>query len=289
VFCVTGRGANKSFSTLMTDAVPDLEMISKGQVFPLYWYEDTSSYEGNDSGQQSLITLTTDNSDKFHRHDGIDTFMLDQYRHVYGDPSIAKDDILYYVYGVLHSQEYRERFEADLKKMLPRIPFTEDFWVFSSAGRELGELHVGYESVEPWPVTETQTRMPISANGGHLPEEELYRVKKMTWAGNARTPDKSVIVYNDYFTLSDVPLEAYDYVVNGKSALEWILERYAVTQDKASKIVNDPNEWSDDPRYIFDLVKRIVRVSMETNRIVASLPPLNERDVEIKPGAMASF
>ena len=227
----------------------------------------------------------TDAPEEYIRHDGISDFMWQQYRNVYDDPSISKEDIFYYVYGVLHSPEYRTRFEADLKKMLPRIPFTDDFWAFSRAGRELGDLHVGYESVEPWPVTETRQQMPFSPDGQHLDSRVLYRVEKMRFGKNGRTVDKSVIVYNNYITLSDIPLDAYDYIVNGKSALEWILERYAITQDKESKIINDPNEWSDDPRYIIDLVKRIVRVSLETNRIVATLPALNERDVVIKAQA----
>jgi predicted helicase len=289
VLTVTGKGATKEFSALMYDVVPDLEMISKGQAFPLYWYEEKSKTKRGTANQPTLIPELEETRDGFVRHDGINNLMLDQYRQVYADSSITKEDIFYYVYGVLHSPEYRERFEADLKKMLPRIPFTEDFWAFSNAGRELGEMHVGYESVEPWPVTETRTKMPLSGNGQTLDDKTLYRVTKMKWAGGARTPDKSIIVYNEHFTLSDIPLEAYDYIVNGKSAIEWIMERYAVTQDKDSKIVNDPNEWSDDPRYIIDLVKRIVRVSLDTNRIVASLPALNERDVEIKPGAMATF
>lgn len=279
---VTGRGSTKMFSALMTAITPDLELISKGQVFPLYWYQAASGPVDSIPGQSSYLSLAN-NQDHLIRHDGINDFMLEQYQDAFDNPSITKEDIFYYVYGVLHSPEYRERFGSDLKKMLPRIPFTEDFWAFSNAGRELGDLHVGYESVDPWPVTETQTRIPV----GSEDDETLYRVEKMKWAGSARNPAKSVIIYNDFFTLSDIPMEAYDYIVNGKSALEWIMERYAITQDKASKIVNDPNEWSDDPRYVIDLVKRIVRVSMETNRIVASLPALNERDVEIKPTAMA--
>lgn len=282
VIYVTGPGAGKGPACLMTDTVPNLHMMDTGQAFALYWYEDSS--KTNDPTRPGLAGFgQQDAPGRYKRHDGINDFMLEQYRRVYDDPSIAKEDVFYYVYGVLHSPEYRTRFEADLKKMLPRIPFTEDFWAFSRAGRELGELHVGYESVEPWPVTETRTQLPFTVDGQQVDDQALYRAQKMKWAGNARTPDKSVIIYNQYFTLSNIPLNAYEYIVNGKSALEWILERYAITQDKESKIVNDPNEWSDDPRYIIDLVKRIVRVSMETNRIVATLLALNERDVVISP------
>lgn len=286
VIYLTGPGAGKGPACLMTDTIPNLHMMDTGQAFPLYWYEERTKA---DSAANQLLFTSDDGSGAIRRHDGIDTFMLEQYQGIYAGPSITKEDIFYYVYGVLHSPEYRERFAADLKKMLPRIPFTEDFWAFSRAGRELGELHVGYESVEPWPVEETRTRIPVDLSGAPLPPNELYRVRQMKWAGNARNPDKSIIVYNDFVTLSGIPLDAYDYVVNGKSAIEWIMERYAVTIDKESGIVNDPNDWSDDPRYIIDLVKRIVRVSIETNRIVASLPPLNERDVTIEATVAAGF
>jgi predicted helicase len=283
----SGMGVNKPFSVLMMDCIPDVQMMPNGQAFPLYWYEDVNKSNGSLSRQPALLPQSGWDVSGYVRHDGINSSILKQYQKIYDDPSITKEDIFYYVYGVLHSPEYRERFGDDLKKMLPRIPFTEDFWAFSSGGRELGEIHVGYESVQPWPVTETRTKMPFSADGQGLDDRTVYRVEKMKWGGNARNPDKSVIIYNSHFTLSDIPQDAYDYIVNGKSAIEWIIERYAVTQDKDSRIVNDPNEWSDDPRYIIDLVKRIVRVSMETNRIVASLPTLNERDVEIKPGVMS--
>ncbi len=277
VIYVSGPGAGKGPACLMTNAIPNLHLMDTGQAFPLFWYE--ASEQQTPNGQRSLLSQAA--SEGLRRHDGITDFMLVQYQQVYVDPSITKEDIFYYVYGVLHSPEYRRRFKADLRKMLPRIPFTEDFWAFSWAGRELGDLHVGYESVEPWHVLETQQQMPFTVDGESLDDRELYKVTKMRFGKQDKVEDRSVIVYNEYITLSGIPEEAYDYIVNGKSALHWIIERYAWTQEKESKIINDPNDWSDDPRYILDLVKRIVRVSMETNRIVASLPALNERDVVI--------
>jgi predicted helicase len=163
--------------------------------------------------------------------------------------------------------EYKQRFAADLKKMLPRIPYAQDFWAFSKAGQELAYWHLNYEIIEPYPLKEYQDLLYLS------PED--YRVQKMTFG--KRNKDKTTIVYNSHLTLSEIPLEAYDYIVNGKSALEWIIERYQFTKDKDSGITNDPNDWSDDPRYIIDLVKRIVRVSLETVKIVNALPALNER------------
>lgn len=154
--------------------------------------------------------------------------------------------------------------------MLPRIPFAGDFWAFSHAGSKLGEWHLNYENVEPWPLVE-------DAKGLDLDLTSFYRVQKMVFGKKDGKPDKTVIHYNANLILREVPLEAYNYVVNGKSAIEWIMERYAVTVDKASGIRNDPNDWSDDSRYIVDLIKRIVRVSLETVKIVGGLPPLNEK------------
>jgi predicted helicase len=155
--------------------------------------------------------------------------------------------------------------------MLPRIPFAKDFRAFCDAGRKLGEWHLNYETAEPFPLTEESKRLVM--------EDGDYRTVKMTFGKKDGKPDKTVIAYNEHLALRDIPLEAYDYVVNGKPAIEWIMERYQVTVDKTSGIKNDPNDWCTEhsnPRYIVDLVKRIVRVSVESARIVKKLPPLNE-------------
>ncbi len=189
---------------------------------------------------------------------------------------ITKEDIFYYVYGVLHSREYRTRFASDLKKMLPRLPFTRetaDFWRFSQAGRDLAQWHLNYETVEPWPVPEFASELLSD------PAKD-FLVTKMTFGRKDKQVDKTTIHYNSRLTLTGIPLEAYDYVVNGKPALEWIMERYQVSVDKDSGIRNDPNDWArehNQPRYILDLLKRIVRVSLETMKIVNALPALNER------------
>jgi predicted helicase len=189
---------------------------------------------------------------------------------------ITKEDIFYCVYGVLHSPEYRTRFASDLKKMLPRLPFTRetaDFWRFSQAGRDLTQWHLNYETIEPWPVKEFASELLSDPATDFL-------VQKMTFGRKDRQVDKTTIHYNARITLTGIPLEAYDYVVNGKPALEWIMERYQITVDKDSGIRNDPNDWArehNQPRYILDLLKRIVRVSLETMKIVNALPALNER------------
>ena len=275
---VTGVSASKPFSALMTDTLPNLHFMDSGQSFPLYFYEEA----GGD--QSDLFSGKSGVASGYVRRSAITDYTLRSYRAIYGDSRITKEDIFYYVYGVLHSPEYRERFDAELRKELPRIPFAEDFWAFSRAGRELGELHVNYESQPKHPVTVTNMHSaPDSA--------EALRVEKMRFPRKDKQPDKSAIIYNKYVTISDIPLEAYEYEVNGKSAIEWIMDRFQVTVDKKSGIKDDPNEWSEDPSYILDLLQRIIHVSLETVRIVKALQPLDEKDTEegtvVVPAAQA--
>jgi predicted helicase len=266
VISSTGVADRKGYSALVTDHVPNMHLTDTGQCFPLYWYERVA--DGAEPQGEMFAAGGAPDTDGYIRHDAITDWALDTFRTHYGDAAISKEDIFWYVYGILHSPEYKQRFAADLKKMLPRIPFAEDFRAFSAAGRQLGEWHLNYETVEPFPLTEEAKRLVM--------EPDDYLVTKMTFGKKDGKPDKSVIVYNPHLVLRDIPLEAYEYVVNGKPAIEWIMERYQVTVDKASGIKNDPNEWSEDPRYIVDLLKRIVRVSLESVRIVKALPALKE-------------
>lgn len=217
----------------------------------------------------------------YRRRDAITDAILKKFREAYGK-DLSKEDIFYYVYGVLHSPEYRTRFAVDLKKMLPRIPLTKepkDFKAFSESGRKLTEWHLNYETVATWPVEEIHDKLELGL-------AETYKVVKMTFArptAEQKTAgakwDKTRIIYNSHLTISKIPPEAYEYVVNGKPAIEWIIERYQVSRDKDSGIVNDPNDWCTEhkqPRYIVDLIGRVVRVSMETMKIVKKLPALNE-------------
>ncbi|MFM6021924.1 MAG: type ISP restriction/modification enzyme, partial [Dolichospermum sp.] len=259
VICVVGSGAQKDFSALITDVIPNLHFQHSGHCFPLYTYEK----------QSELGTLfATATTEQYTKKENIPDRILKDFQKKYQDKNITKTDIFYYIYGVLHSPEYKQRFAADLKKMLPRIPYTRDFWTFSKAGRELAEYHLNYETIEPYEIKEFSPEIYL--------DSQDYLVEKMVFGKNKNGIDKTIIIYNSKITLSQIPLEAYEYIVNGKSALEWIMERYKVTKDKDSGIVNDPNHWTEDPRYILDLVKRIVRVSLETVRIVKSLPALNE-------------
>jgi predicted helicase len=275
---VMGPGASKDFSAFIVGQLPDYELISKGQCFPLYLYEKDEPRPGELIREESEGELI----DGYRRRHAITDGILAEFRNAYGK-SVSKDDIFYYVYGILHSPEYRSRFSSDLKKMLPRIPLTKetaDYQAFTQAGRDLAHWHLNYETIEPYPLIE------VSPELGLDPWKQFH-VTKMTFAkptaeqkAAGLKANKTRIIYNAHLTLDGIPLEAFDYIVNGKPALEWIIERYQITIDKASAIKNDPNDWCkehNNPRYIVDLLKRVTRVSLETMKILNSLPALNER------------
>jgi len=262
VICVSGVGASKDFSTIITDCVPDLQLQFNGQCFPLYYFEE------NNSAQKGLFDEGS--SSEYIRRDGVSDFILERAKTQYGK-NVTKEDVFYYVYGFLHSPEYRELFANDLKKMLPRLPLVEDvrdFWAFSKAGRQLAELHLNYETV---PAYEGVSLTPTLSKG-EGDEAGQYRVTKMRFP---KKDQKDTIIYNGIFTIENIPAKAYDYVVNGKSAIEWVMERYQVTVHKDSGIKNDPNDWSNEvgnPSYIFDLLLSVINVSVQTVDIVGGLP-----------------
>lgn len=257
VICVCGVGVTKEFSCIIANVIPDLELIGKSQCFPLYWYELLPKQQGS---------LFDDMRDEYVRHDGVTDFILEHAKQKYG-PRVSKEDIFYYVYGILHSPTYRKKFSADLKKTLPRLPLVSEpkkFWDFSKAGRDLAELHLGYENVPPCPGVEVTG----DETGG-------YEVRQMRFPSK---DGKDTILYNASITVSGIPAKAYEYIVNGKSAIEWIMERYAVTVDKASGIKNDPNDWAKEhnkPRYILDLLLSVINVSVQTVDIMNALPEVD--------------
>lgn len=259
-FYLTGGGALKPFASFMTDQVPDLNFWGSegGQYFPRYVYE-TAPADG-------LLAAF----DEDERKDNVTDATLSRYRALYG-PEVTADDVFYAIYGMLHSPDYREQFASDLKKTLPRIPELADpadFAVFAAAGRELSALHLGYETVEPFPA---EIRGDVPAD---------LRVTKMRFGGKAGAWDRSTIRVTDTLTVSGIPDEAHEYMLGSRSAIEWILERYQIKTDPKSGIVNDPNRWSvehNDPRYILDLLLRVITVSVETVRIVKTLPALKIR------------
>jgi predicted helicase len=266
---ITGHGS-KDFSLLMTSTPPSFDAIEKGQCFPLYLYlqQDEAPgglFEGQSSGLQ--------------RRDAITDAGLAHFQAAYTGEEITKEDIFYYVYGLLHSPDYRDRYADNLTKELPRIPCVKtyaDFRTFTDAGRRLGDLHVNYETVDPYPVTIKQGDLRTAVIKDH---KSFYRVTKMKFGGKGREKDKTTVIYNANITMQDVPLEAYDYVVNGKPALEWVMERQVVKTDKDSGIVNDANDYANEtmgnPAYPLELFQRVITVSLETMKIVRGLPKLD--------------
>ena len=254
VICTAGVGA-KTFSALITDQIPDLHILESGtQCFPLYWYE---------KNERDALSLFDNCNDDYTRHSGVTDFILQRAREEYG-PKTSAEDIFYYVYGLLHSTDYRKKFAADLTKTLPRIPLVgspQEFKAFVKAGRRLADLHLNYET---GPLC--QQLIITGDNPNKL------NVTKMRFPSKE---EKGTILFNDSVKIENIPMTAYDYVVNGKSAVEWVMERYAVTKNADSGIVNDPNLWSDNHRYILDLVSRVIQMSVETQKVVAGLPKLD--------------
>ena len=257
IICVSGTGGSRNPTAIVTNTITDLNVLDSGtQCFPLYWYE---KIERNDSVME-LPGLEKQSG--YIRHDAISDFILMEFRKIAG-PRVQKEDIFHYVYGALHKPSYRAKFAADLKKQLPRLPLPKnrkEFEKVEKIGRELANLHLHYEEIDPWPLDEV----------GKID----YHVTKMAWAKDGKDVRKDMLVVNENLTLAGIPEEAHQYVVNGRTPLEWLIDRYQIRTDSDSGIVNDPNKWGEEhdyPEYIVELVKRIVRLSVETVRLVGEL------------------
>ena len=296
---VVSLGEPTKIGPLMTDVLPDLHLVGDSQTFPLYTWESLSPDSGNEpdlfadlatasesraDGEATASSLDFSRPigdqipvilDGYRRVDNITDATLASYREHYGDAGITKEDIFFYVYALLHHPEYRERYEDDLKKMLPHIPRAAGFHTYASVGRELADLHVNYERVEPYPSVQEETSL-------HAPADpwERYRIgeRKMRFPKlGRRDKDFTRLEYNDYVTLTGIPAEAQGYSISGRSPLEWIIDRYHVKTDKASGIINDPNDFLREqgrPDAVVDLIKRLVTVSMRTQELLATLPTL---------------
>ena len=291
--------SRRQLSALITDSIPDLHVMGATQVFPLYTWEPLSPTSGSEPDLfADLATASESRADEaatassldfsqsigdqipvildgYRRVDNVTDATLASYREHYGDAGITKEDIFFYVYALLHHPEYRERYEDDLKKMLPHIPRAAGFHTYASVGRELADLHVNYERVEPYPSVQEEASL-------HAPADpwERYRIgaRKMHFPKlGRRDKDVTRLEYNDYVTLTGIPAEAQGYSISGRSPLEWIIDRYHVKTDKASGIVNDPNDFLREqgrPDAVVDLIKRLVTVSMRTQELLATLPKL---------------
>ena len=238
VICFSGTGSNKPLQVMVAAMIPSHDFLEKTQCFPFYTYDE----------------------DGTNRQENITDWALGQFRTHYGDDIISKWDIFHYIYALLHHPGYREKYQANLKRDLPHIPFAQDFWGFANAGAALADLHINYESVpkyEKLRIKETRNTQRID-----------WQVENMRFS-----KDKTQIYYNDYFTLVGIPAEAFDYQLGTRSALEWVIDQYRVKTDKRSGIVNDPNR-ADAPQYIVDLIGRVITVSLKTVEIVKGLPPL---------------
>ena len=224
----------KEFAVLMSKSIPDLNLYADPQQsFPFYTYDE----------------------DGTNRRENITDWALAQYRTHYKDETIEKWDIFHYVYALLHHPDYRKRYRANLKRDLPRLPYTPDFWAFAKAGQRLAEIHVDYEEVEEYPLRFVET-----------PDTQLnWNVEKMKLS-----KDKSQLAYNEFLTLEGIPARTFEYRLGNRSALEWVIDQYCVKTDKRSGIVNDPNR-EDDPQYILRLIGQVVAISLETVEIVGGL------------------
>ena len=258
---VSSVGSRNGLSVLMVDRMLDLGALDPGtQHFPIKLYEKIDA-------DDHLVK------------DGLTDYGLKHFQDAYSNTAIAKEDIFYYVYGLLHSKDYRTRFANNLSKDLPRIPAVTqevDFWAFVEAGHKLGDLHVNYENAELYPVTFAEGALELATIDDPV---GFYRVKKMKFAGKQGNFDKTIVYYNSNITITNIPLAAYDYVVNGKSALDWVMAQQCVKLHKKSGIENDANDYANEtmnnPAYPLELFQRVITVSMETMKIVSSLPKLN--------------
>ena len=252
--CVPGKDSNQPFSVLAVNSMPNRHFISACQCFPRYHYSKPNT------DQISLAGL----EDNLERFDNITNAALNKFRIRYRDQSITKDDIFNYVYGVLHAPSYREYYANDLDKELPRIPLAPDFSAFTEAGKRLMALHLNYETCDEYPLEVT-----FSGESSLKPEHYRITHRKIHYP---RDPAKSELIINDHISLVGIPPQAHQYQVNGRTPLEWLIDRYKIKKDPNSGINNDPNTWFDEPQDLITTFRRIVHLSVETAHIVGKLP-----------------
>ena len=283
-YVTTSPGDSVPLGTLATKIMPDLHTLATSQFFSRFTWEPVDAEDGGlfgegasiSEGESSMYGQVGEVVAGYVRKDNITDEIKALYRDALG-ADVTSDDIFHFVYGKLHDPNYREIYAGDLKKMLPHIETPTSrarFDQLAAAGRELMDLHVNYEDVEPWPVT-----VDVKASADEN-DRETWRVQKMKWAKKKDSKtgknvnDVTTLIYNKSVTVRDIPAEADEYMLGSRSALAWIIDRYQVKKDKASGIVNDPNDWADEvgnPRYIVDLIAKVMRVAVETVRIVESI------------------
>ena len=280
---------DKEFTCLMSNVICDLDLLSRAsQCFPRYLYRkvDQATPTSAAGGLMAWLEPESDATsglvvNGYERVDAIRPEAVDHFKNAYHEDaaSIDVDAVFYYIYGIMHSPDYRETYTNNLQKELPRIPRVAtyaEFKAFEDAGRKLAALHVDYEQVVPYEGCTLNYAKGKSASNMDYTVQQLKYGKIKGKTGSA-AKDKSVIVYNDDLTITNIPLEAQEYVVGAQSALDWVVERCRVKVDKASRIINDYNDYAaemGDECYILNLILRVITVSLETVKIVKSLPPL---------------
>lgn len=291
MICLTLAGT-KGFSTLISNIIPDLHLVGDAQCFPRYLYEKATS---------DASPFSEEGEPQYQQRDAITNDALEHFQAAYPQIKISKEAIFYYIYGLLHSEDYRERYADNLSKQLPRIPRVKtaaDFKAFSQAGRDLAHLHLNYETIP----MHTSVRLAGSLKYLKVTEQKVlggedkdFYVTKMKFG--KRDPetgksidDKTTVIYNTNIVIENIPEEAYDYEVNGKPALEWVMERQCVQTDKASGITNDANDWAietmDNARYPLELFLRVITVSLKSQVIVNGLPKLTTQAVALNQSSL---
>lgn len=261
--CVSGAPIKKGFSVMMSDCIQDLNLMEHSICMPLYMYDKV-----NDADDEltlfDFLDKKVETKPKYKRRYAISDNALKKFQETYGS-KVTKESIFYYIYAVLQSKEYVSMYEDNLSKEMPRIPMLDKFMDYVKIGQELADLHIHYEKV----IDSEKTGVVIETK---KPE---YSVTKMRFKKVGKQVYKDTLIYNDYITIHNIPEKAYEYVINGKSAIEWIMERYAVTVDKASGIVEDPNKYQGS-KYIFDLLISVIYVSIRTQELIDSMPEYKE-------------
>ncbi len=263
VMCVSGAPIKKGFSVLITNCIQDLHFMENSISFPMYFYDKLEKSEE----QITLFDYMGDDtqliSPKYKKRYAISDVSLKKFQSIYGR-KVDKESIFYYIYAVLQHREYVNNYEDNLSKEMPRIPMLENFPEYVRIGKALASLHLEYEK-------------KIDDDIGLIVEKskDNYFVEKMQFCKKGKEIQKDIIIFNKYITIKNIPIRAYDYVINGKSAIEWIMERYAITQDKNSRIVDNPND-VNNPSYIFELLISVINLSIKTQNLLDELPEYKE-------------
>ena len=267
VICVSGAPLKKGFSVLMTDCIQDLHLMENAICMPMFFYDRVD--ENPVVAQMHMFDFMDSRTEekpaiRYKKWSAISDAALGKFREMYGS-KVQKEDIFYYLYAVMQNRKYIELYGDNLSKEMPRIPMLDRFSEYVRIGRELAELHVHYEQPVAPQTLGVEIRM----------DKPDFSVEKMRFKKDGKAVLKDTILFNDSIQISNIPERAYEYIVNGKSAIEWVMERYAVTVDKASGIVDDPNQYGDE-QYVFHLLLSIIHVSMKTQELIDSMPEYKE-------------